>query len=213
MSDGVIEGVKVIQHNMGGINRPDDPSYPFLLQMVCRVPGFMEVTAAMIYGQEAVKVRGKTKEALEELIKRNNWSTHPRLISLTVTEPEKDPDKILFSYTAEQRRLDSKTLPKVEEPAPEDDPNIITPKKRPDHPVVGKYFGGHSYKHDKTQIYYCDSHDLRAGYWMTNVSDSEDRKNVSERAIGRTFHRAEKRGTTNWWVTQWCVNVYAPAVT
>jgi hypothetical protein len=60
------------------------------------------------------------------------------------------------------------------------------------HPTVGRLFrsmGGR---------YRCTSWDRQSGFWMEMVSDQDrlfperqpgDRVNVSERAIGRTFHR------------------------
>ena len=90
MTKKIIEGVKLIRHNMGGVNNPDDPSFgPFRMDMVCRVPEFMSVAASFIYGREEVVVRGKTREALEELIASNGFRTHPRLQKLEITEPEK----------------------------------------------------------------------------------------------------------------------------
>lgn len=83
---------------------------------------------------------------------------------------------------------------------------IKTPKTHPDHPVVGKLWGGHSFKSDKTEVYYCDSYDTAIGYWLTNVHDHEDRKNVSERAINATYWPAEDKGDYVW-VTQWGVRV------
>ncbi len=65
---------------------------------------------------------------------------------------------------------------------------IITPETHPDHETVGRNFrafGG--------EIYYCDSYDPRIGFWMTNVKGNGDRRNVSERAIGRTFHLVRER--------------------
>ncbi len=84
--------------------------------------------------------------------------------------------------------------------------DIITPKTNPDHPVVGHYFGGYNYATKGTVIYYCDSYDPRLGYWLTNVKDKKDRRNVSEAAINRTFHEARDVGT-HWWVTTWSVQV------
>lgn len=63
------------------------------------------------------------------------------------------------------------------------DQTIKTPQTHPTHETVGSYFQGWS-----GAIYYCDSYDPRIGFWMTSVRDSADRRNVSERAIGRTFH-------------------------
>jgi len=89
-------------------------------------------------------------------------------------------------------------------------PAIKTPQTHPDHEVVGKYFGGHSIVFEKSQIYFCDSYDPALGYWMTNIDPKlNDRRNVSERAIGRTFYRAEDRGIY-WWITQWGAKVESP---
>lgn len=51
------------------------------------------------------------------------------------------------------------------------------------HTIGGMYLGWNG------QYYLCDSWEENAGYWMTNVADPSDRRNVSERAIGCTFHR------------------------
>ena len=66
---------------------------------------------------------------------------------------------------------------------------IKTPETHPDHEVVGHYFNG-----PWGVEYYCDSYDPSCGYWMTPVKDDGEHKrtNVSERAIGRTFHEVRK---------------------
>jgi len=89
---------------------------------------------------------------------------------------------------------------------------IKTPATHPDHHVVGHYFAGHSYTHDKAQVYFCDSYDPALGYWMANIYDKADRKNVSERAIGRTFHEAYKH-STEFSCAQWHVKFPATCVT
>ena len=62
----------------------------------------------------------------------------------------------------------------------------ITPETHPDHHTVGKRFRGWNLTKMEAAIFYCESHDA-AGYNM--VTDDESyRTNVSERAIGRTFH-------------------------
>lgn len=81
--------LKLIRHNMGGVDLPDDPSFgPWRLDMSFRVPGFMEVAAAFIYGTEQIVVRSKTKEALEKFASNNNFQKHPRLIKIEITQPE-----------------------------------------------------------------------------------------------------------------------------
>lgn len=71
--------------------------------------------------------------------------------------------------------------------------SIKTPQTHPDHHTVGHHFSGTNWERVRTEIYFCDSYDPCIGYWMTNVNDPDDRKNVSERAIDRTFHRVEER--------------------
>ena len=89
MSKPFIEGIKLIRHNMAGVNRPDDPAYgPFLLTAIFRVPSFMEVAATFIYGREEIVLRGKTQEALEEFVDRNKLRQHCRLQKLEITQPE-----------------------------------------------------------------------------------------------------------------------------
>lgn len=85
----VIDGIKLIKHNMGGVNEPDDLTYPFVLDANFRHPEFMVVASAFLYpGGEIIKVRGKTREALDELIERNGLLRHPRLRRLTIAGPD-----------------------------------------------------------------------------------------------------------------------------
>jgi hypothetical protein len=49
--------------------------------------------------------------------------------------------------------------------------------------VVGK-----RYRAWNSEIYLCTGYDPRAGFWMRNVLDEGDLRNVSERAIGGTYH-------------------------
>lgn len=63
----------------------------------------------------------------------------------------------------------------------------ITPETHPEHHTVGHDFMGYSGKNKCSARYYCYSHDA-SGYNLVNRADPEDDKNISERAIGRTFH-------------------------
>lgn len=73
-----------------------------------------------------------------------------------------------------------------------DERKIWTPETHPDHPTIGRTFRAWD-----GQKYFCDSWQENLGYWMTRVDapterradlHSEYRRNVTERAIGRTFH-------------------------
>ena len=83
---------------------------------------------------------------------------------------------------------------------------VLTPENSPNHSVVGRYWAGYGSDQGATVIYYCDSYDPACGYWLTNTHNAADRRNVSERAIGRTFHKAEER-EDHWYVPQWNVRV------
>lgn len=86
MPKPIIPGIKLIRHNAGGVNLPDDPSLPFKLEGLFRPPEFMVMAfIGLCGGREEFVVRGMTKEALDEFVETNNFRTHPRLISLTVT--------------------------------------------------------------------------------------------------------------------------------
>lgn len=67
---------------------------------------------------------------------------------------------------------------------------IKTPTTDPDHDTVGNDFLAHGYR------WYCDSYDSAIGFWMTRLDAPKEnwndqygewRRNVSPRAIGRTF--------------------------
>jgi hypothetical protein len=89
----------VIEHNMGGYRVPDDPALgPWKLEVLCRVPSFLEVAASAIYGNETVVVRGKTREALEACAVLNELDDHPRLIRMTFSQPE-NPKSESYVYT------------------------------------------------------------------------------------------------------------------
>lgn len=71
---------------------------------------------------------------------------------------------------------------------------IKTPKTDPDDLTIGRTFKGWD-----GHKYVCDSWEENLGYWMTRVDTpadrlndlhSEFRRNVNERAIGRTFQPA-----------------------
>lgn len=80
-------------------------------------------------------------------------------------------------------------------------PIIKTVDTDPNHETIGRTFtawDGHKY--------FCDSWEENLGFWMTRVDaplerradkHSEYRKNVSERAIGRTFHVVYERAKSS----------------
>lgn len=82
-----IPGIKLIFHNAGGVNNPDDPSYPWRLDATFRPPEFMEMAFIFLHGgQEIICVRGQTQASLEEFVAVNDFRNHPRLVTLTITD-------------------------------------------------------------------------------------------------------------------------------
>jgi hypothetical protein len=95
-----------------------------------------------------------------------------------------DNDNVYFVFpvdtAAEAKKLASEALEGAWGAKPK-----LTATKEDYHSTVGNRFRfpfeGRTYR--------CTSYDSRQGFWMENVDDAKDRRNVSERAIGRTFHR------------------------
>lgn len=82
-----IKGIKLIRHNAGGVNEPDDPSYPWKLEARFSPPEFMMMAFIGLHGgSEEIVVRGETKESLEQFVEANDLRAHPRLRSLEITE-------------------------------------------------------------------------------------------------------------------------------
>lgn len=61
---------------------------------------------------------------------------------------------------------------------------ILTPETSPDHWAIG-----HLYRAWDGKVYYCDSYEHPIGFWMTEVDNESNRRNVSDRAVGGTFHK------------------------
>ncbi len=55
--------------------------------------------------------------------------------------------------------------------------------------VVGKRYRGAWGEGE----YECTGYDRRCGFWMQNINDPTDLRNVSERAIDRTYHRIREK--------------------
>lgn len=88
-SDAWMSDLKLIKHNVGHINEPDDPSYPYKLELNFRPPELMQVTFVMLYGgSEEMIVRGKTREAIEHFIAVDDLRHHPRLRRGTITNAD-----------------------------------------------------------------------------------------------------------------------------
>jgi hypothetical protein len=91
-----IPGLKLIfvTGNSGRVTEDEAlvKEHPFRLDASFRPPEFMQVAFIMIYGgTEEIVVRGQSLEALERFVEANGYKTHPRLIRLTITEPEAKP--------------------------------------------------------------------------------------------------------------------------
>jgi hypothetical protein len=89
VKETVIPGLLLIEHNARNYCVPDDPSYPYLLDMRLAPPGFMAMAfVAMHGGAEILRVRSLTLEALQQFVDQNDFRRHPRLYRLTITGPD-----------------------------------------------------------------------------------------------------------------------------
>lgn len=80
-TDQLIDGLKLIRHTTARINEPDDPSYPFKLEVNLSPPELMQ-------GSEELVVRSMSREAIDQLIQANDLRRHPRLRRMTITGPD-----------------------------------------------------------------------------------------------------------------------------
>ncbi len=102
----MIEGIKVIRHNAGGINGPDDPSYPFKLEIRLRPPEMMIVAFIGLYGgTEEIIVRAKTREALAQFVDDNALNTHPRLRSAVLTDAAGHSEDLALAWRTAREAL------------------------------------------------------------------------------------------------------------
>jgi hypothetical protein len=81
--------VKVITANTYRINDPDDPSFPWMIELVCRPPSFMSMAFVGIVGPtEIITVIAKDQEALEAAMAESDLRGHPRTMRFRVSGPE-----------------------------------------------------------------------------------------------------------------------------
>jgi hypothetical protein len=91
----IIEGLKLIRLNSLRINEPDDPSYPYKLEVNLSPPELMQVTFIMLHGgSEEMVVRAMTRDAIDQFIEVNNLRHHPRLRRMSITGPEGSREEI-----------------------------------------------------------------------------------------------------------------------
>ncbi len=80
---------KVIYSNVAGINRRDDRSYPYKLDVMLRPPEFCGVMFAISFGGcEEVTIRANRLGYLKRYMRRNGVRNHPRLIEYCLRGPD-----------------------------------------------------------------------------------------------------------------------------
>lgn len=88
-AEDIADGIKLIKHNAGRVDEPDDPSLPYKLEINCRPPEFLTVTFVSLYGgSEELVVRGETLEAINTFVEQHRFRSHPRLRRFVVTGPD-----------------------------------------------------------------------------------------------------------------------------
>lgn len=84
-----IEGLKLIRLNSIGVHEPDDPSYPYKLEINLSPPELMQIAFIMLHGgSEELVVRAMTREAIDQFIEQNDLRHHPRLRRMTLSGPD-----------------------------------------------------------------------------------------------------------------------------
>lgn len=84
----IYDKVKVIKHNLDGINRPKEESLKYTLEVRFTIAGlFMEYAARAIYGSQEIIVL--QSNSLKQLLScaMEKFKRHPRLQSCMLTTP------------------------------------------------------------------------------------------------------------------------------
>lgn len=82
------DDLKLIRLNSARIDEPDDPSYPYKLEVNFRPPELMQVAFVMLYGgSEEMIVCGMSRDAIDRFVEANDLRRHPRLRRMTITGP------------------------------------------------------------------------------------------------------------------------------
>jgi hypothetical protein len=93
-----IQGLKLVWYTGGRERVPEAPiaqDYPYKLEVNFSPPELMTVAFVMLHGgSEELVVRGKTREALEQLVKRNSFRDHPRLRWLRISAPDGSVEEV-----------------------------------------------------------------------------------------------------------------------
>jgi len=85
----VIEGLKLIKLNSARVDVPDDPNYPYKLEVNFSPPELMQVAFVMLYGgSEVMTVRALTRKALDRFVEAHGLRRHPRLRHGIITGPD-----------------------------------------------------------------------------------------------------------------------------
>lgn len=92
----IIDGLKLIRLNSIGVEEPDDPSYPYKLEVNLSPPELMQVAYVMLHGgSEKLVVRAMTREAIDQFVEQNALRRHPRLRRMTLSGPDGANEEIL----------------------------------------------------------------------------------------------------------------------
>src|ERR1044071_8302464 len=88
-------GIKIIRHELSGINEPDDSSLPFMVHVNLSPPDFMNVAFVMLYGgSEEIVARCADRAAVDRLLDSNELRTHPRLRWIRIKGPDGNVEEI-----------------------------------------------------------------------------------------------------------------------
>src|SRR4029077_7558214 len=84
-------GVDLLSLESDEPDAPYESTYPYKLTAHLSPPDFMQVTFIMLHGgSEELIIRGRTREALDRFITRNNLKQNPRLRGMMITGPNGD---------------------------------------------------------------------------------------------------------------------------
>jgi hypothetical protein len=81
---------KLITHKPSGIDLPEDPAFPYKVDVALSPPKFMDVAFMLRFGgTERIVIQGKGLWSLNRAMKKqDDLRRHPRLLRYTITGPD-----------------------------------------------------------------------------------------------------------------------------
>jgi hypothetical protein len=106
----IIEGLKLVKKTgVRDLPPVDATEYPFMMEMNCSPPEFMDVTFVLLYGgSEEIFVRADDVQKIYQFITLNNFRNHPRLRYIEITKSKEVIERFEGRMSANPSKIEGR---------------------------------------------------------------------------------------------------------